>query len=583
MTDSLNLNAIRSEIRLALINQKANACPMAARVAWHSAGTFDASDGTGGTDGATMRFEPEKSDPANAGLSIIRDMLHPVRVKHPELSEADLWGLAGAMAVEFLGGPNIPYTFGRKDDADGARCPAHGRLPDASQGAEHLRSVFGRMGFSDQEIVALSGAHTLGRCHLVRSGFDGPWTSNALKFDNEYFRNLMGLEWQPKEWDGPLQYEDVATRTLMMLPTDMALRNDPAFAAVAQKYADDESAFFADFAAAFGKLLSLGAPVPEAKAPTDIEKQSASFREYAMHGSVDMCKRLAEGADVHAAEPSSGRTALHKAAWWGHVPVACYLLHTCGLKPDVVDFNGDTALHDAARFGHVELSRVLLSSGASASIVNKEGQTPHQTAVEYEKPEVAELLAKAEAEAGAGAAIAEPEPQATEAEEAPAAAAAAAGKFALSDLTTASGEAAATPSGCAVALYFSAHWCPPCKKFTPVLKDMYEEVNAGGSKALEIVFVSSDDDAACQKAYMDEMHGDWLTIKYDSPLRDELKQKYGCFAGKEQENWPAVERKQGIPSLVVISSDGEPVDCGLTGVKAVTEKGPAALKEWPKW
>lgn len=110
MTDALNLNAIRSEIRLALINQKANACPMAARVAWHAAGTYDASDGSGGTDGATMRFEPEKSDPANAGLSIIRDMLHPVRVNHPELSEADLWGLAGAMAVEFLGGPAIPYA-----------------------------------------------------------------------------------------------------------------------------------------------------------------------------------------------------------------------------------------------------------------------------------------------------------------------------------------------------------------------------------------------------------------------------------------------------------------------------------------
>eukprot|EP01043_Picozoa_sp_COSAG02_P032340 COSAG02_NODE_2156_length_9643_cov_55.052761_9_plen_440_part_00 len=438
----------------------------------------------------------------------------------------------------------------------------NGRLPDANQGAEHLRSVFGRMGFSDQEIVALSGAHTLGRCHLVRSGFDGPWTSNALKFDNEYFRNLMGLEWQPKEWEGPLQYEDVATRTLMMLPTDMALREDPAFADIAQKYADDEAAFFEDFAAAFGKLLALGAPAEEAKAPTDIEKQSASFREYAMHGSVDMCKRLADGADVHAAEPSSGRTALHKAAWWGHVPVACYLLHTCGLKPNVLDFNGDTALHDAARFGHVELSQVLLSSGADINIVNKEGQTPYQTAVEYEKPEVAELLAKAAAEAPAA------QPQAE--------------TLALSDLTTASGEAASVPVGCAVALYFSAHWCPPCKAFTPVLRDFYDEVNAN-AKVVEIIFISSDDDAAGQEAYMEEMHGEWLTIKYDSSLREELKQKYGCFAGKEQDKWPDVERKNGIPSLVVIDRDGNLAGCGLGGVKAVTDKGPAALKEWPKW
>lgn len=394
--------AASAEIRHALINRKANACPMAARVAWHSAGTYDAGDSTGGTDGATMRFEPEKSDPANAGLSIIRDMLHPVIVNHPELSEADLWGLAGAMAVEFLGGPTVPYTFGRTDDGDGRRCPAHGRLPDAAQGAEHLRSVFGRMGFTDDEIVALSGAHTLGRCHLVRSGYDGPWTHNALKFDNEYFRNLMTLEWQKKDWDGPEQYEDVATTSLMMLPTDMALRDDPIFKVVAQKYADDEPAFFEAFAAAFGKLLALGAPVPEDKTPSDAENQSASFREYAMHGSVDMCKRLADGADVHEAEPSSGRTALHKAAWWGHVPVACYLLHTCELKPNSLDFNGDTALHDAARFGHVELSQVLLTAGADLTIVNKEGQSPHATALEYGKLEVAELLAAAAA-APAGA------------------------------------------------------------------------------------------------------------------------------------------------------------------------------------
>ncbi len=70
--------------------------------------------------------------------------------------------------------------------------------------AEHLRKVFHRMGLSDQEIVALSGAHTLGRAYKNRSGFgseegtkytkDGPgtkggtsWTPEWLKFDNSYF------------------------------------------------------------------------------------------------------------------------------------------------------------------------------------------------------------------------------------------------------------------------------------------------------------------------------------------------------------------------------------------------------------
>jgi hypothetical protein len=51
--------------------------------------------------------------------------------------------------------------------------PPNGRLPDAAQGAQHVRDIFYRMGFNDREIVALSGAHTLGRCHTDRSGFSG--------------------------------------------------------------------------------------------------------------------------------------------------------------------------------------------------------------------------------------------------------------------------------------------------------------------------------------------------------------------------------------------------------------------------
>ena len=154
---------------------------MAMRVAWHSSGTFSALDGSGGSDGATMRFEPEHGDDANAGLHIIHDLLIPIKKEYPSVSNADIWAMAGAVAVECAGGPKIDCRLGRTDAVDGSACPENGRLPDAALGAEHLRSVFNRMGFNDREIVALSGGHTLGRCHKVRSGFDGPWTQDPLK------------------------------------------------------------------------------------------------------------------------------------------------------------------------------------------------------------------------------------------------------------------------------------------------------------------------------------------------------------------------------------------------------------------
>lgn len=101
-------------------------------------------------------------------------------------------------------GPIVPFRPGR-NDRDVSFCTPDGRLPDATQGSDHLRNIFGRMGFNDQEIVALSGAHALGRCHTDRSGFDGPWTFSPTILTNEYFRLLVEEKWQWKKWNGPKQ------------------------------------------------------------------------------------------------------------------------------------------------------------------------------------------------------------------------------------------------------------------------------------------------------------------------------------------------------------------------------------------
>jgi len=245
------------------------------RLAWHCAGTYSKVDGSGGSNGARMRFSPEASWGANAGLDLPRKLLEGVKEKHPEISYADLYTLAGVVAVEEAGGPKIPFRVGRTDAESGESSPKECGLPDADKGSrksttQHVRDVFYRMGFSDREIVALLGAHALGRCHTDRSGYWGPWTFAENTFSNEYFRLLIEERWSPKmshngkPWTGPDQYEDSSGK-LMMLPSDMVLVQDPAFRKVVELYAKDENAFFADFASAFSKLLELGVDYPSVK------------------------------------------------------------------------------------------------------------------------------------------------------------------------------------------------------------------------------------------------------------------------------------------------------------------------------
>eukprot|EP00041_Stephanoeca_diplocostata_P018267 m.380953 g.380953 ORF g.380953 m.380953 type:complete len:91 (+) comp20965_c1_seq9:301-573(+) len=83
------------------------------------------------------------------------------------------------------------------------------------------------MGFNDQEIVALSGAHALGFCHDDRSGFVGPWTDTPHEFSNKYFQYMLNKKWQLKKWNGPAQFENADDGTLMMLPTDMVSLSVP--------------------------------------------------------------------------------------------------------------------------------------------------------------------------------------------------------------------------------------------------------------------------------------------------------------------------------------------------------------------
>jgi len=240
--------------------------PVLVRLAWHASGTYDAKSKTGGSHGATMRFEPESKDGANAGLDKARAFLEPIKAQFPAISYADLWTFAASVAIEEMGGPKIDWVPGRSDAADARACPPVGRLPDASKTQDHIRDVFYRMGLNDQEIVALAGAHSLGRCHTDRSGFSGPWTRAPTTFSNLYFKELLENKWTEKKWNGPRQFTD-PTGDLMMLPADLAFIQDPKFKVYVELYAKDQNKFFQDFAAAWKKLIEFNHPALKGAAP----------------------------------------------------------------------------------------------------------------------------------------------------------------------------------------------------------------------------------------------------------------------------------------------------------------------------
>lgn len=223
--------------------------PLMVRLAWHSSGSYKKADDSGGSDGATIRFEPECNHCGNAGLKHALKLLEPIKAANPAATWADLIVYSGCVAVESMGGPEIGFRPGRTDaphpntaSKDDKRFTPNGRLPDGDEDASRLRDIFYRMGFDDREIVCLSGAHAVGRCHTDRSGYWGPWKYGENMFTNEYYSHLLEKKWTPKKshdrpnahcpvagpWKGPAQFESEGC-ALMMLPTDLVLVHDPQF------------------------------------------------------------------------------------------------------------------------------------------------------------------------------------------------------------------------------------------------------------------------------------------------------------------------------------------------------------------
>jgi catalase-peroxidase len=178
--------------------------------------------------------------------------------------------------------------------------------PDPQRTAHDIRETFARMAMNDEETVALTaGGHTVGKTHgngdaaklgpapegapleeqglgwmnhtsrgigrnTVTSGIEGAWTTHPTQWDNGYFDMLMGHEWtltkspagawqwipiDIKEEDKPVDVEDLSIRCMpIMTDADMAMKVDPVYREILERFHRDPAHFSDVFARAWFKL-----------------------------------------------------------------------------------------------------------------------------------------------------------------------------------------------------------------------------------------------------------------------------------------------------------------------------------------
>lgn len=339
--------------------------PFMIRMAWHAAGTYRVTDGRGGANSGQQRFEPLNSWPDNGNLDKARRLLWPIKQKYgASISWADLFILAGNVAIESMGGPVFGFGGGRKDvyqsegdtfwgaeeiwvnegaqtriteevpELEGPLAAIQmgliyvnpegpGGNPDPLQSARDMRATFSRMAMNSEETVALTaGGHAFGKAHgakqapsfgtnpaaeaielqgfgwltdsdeiakghITTSGIEGAWSNNPTKWGGDYFRLLFKYDYElttspagAKQWT-PInpEPEDMAPDArdpskrvpTMMTTADMALKMDPEFRAISERFHKDQAALDDAFARAWFKLthrdmgpksLYLGPEVP---------------------------------------------------------------------------------------------------------------------------------------------------------------------------------------------------------------------------------------------------------------------------------------------------------------------------------
>jgi len=241
-----------------------------------------------------------------------------------------------------------------------------GGEPDVDGSAKNIREEFDRMAMDDAETVALiAGGHTFGKVHgaddpdahlgpepeaapideqglgwdhelddiggMITSGIEGPWTDAPTRWDTGYVDNLLEHEWEPHKGPGgawqwrpvdgegldhaPGAQDSDVTEQPMMLTTDVALKRDPDYRAVLERFREDPAEFQEAFARAWFKLLhrDMGPPErylgPEVPEETMVWQDPLPDADDALIGEAEADQLTSEILDSDLTVPQLAKTA----------------------------------------------------------------------------------------------------------------------------------------------------------------------------------------------------------------------------------------------------------------------------------
>ena len=225
------------------------------RAAFHDAGTWNAETRTGGADASLTQF---LNVPENAGFG---NSLAPRFHQNSDFSKADSIALAAQVSVTHCGGPSMKFRTGRQD----AQIPTspHGLIPNGTMTLNAVRPMFARMGWTNEDIVALvTGSHSMGGVHgenspdVTNKSFI-PFDDTAGIFDNHVFKFTL--------------------RGNCAVQIDCDIANDPELRPIVQRYANDQNAFFEQYTKSFEKLLGQSSSELSEEQDLEISKHVGLF------------------------------------------------------------------------------------------------------------------------------------------------------------------------------------------------------------------------------------------------------------------------------------------------------------------